>query len=305
MKFTKALISLTLLVLFLNLEAQEGVTKPTFYFDEDLNQINKVDFVAKSLTKIYSKRIYDKDSMIIKKLIVDYDFGQFNTIELQQLHDLLKKEIGISEFDKSLILVFRDTLGGSYNKDNKKRLVDADFSDGFSEDNYLKRKKRYDKEQKKCNKFAKQNDAIPLHFFSAKQNYNFKSKNYKEYKISVLLKSIFFKGQSYGLVILKPNGQYFFYKYINQLQVEKMLNSDWANYIKDLNTLKVKPLKRDPVFLTEMYKSAREYGEEFARKSIEVRKREMEREAKYETKLGTKKYRISVGIPHCYGHAHF
>ncbi|EDP70398.1 hypothetical protein FBALC1_06563 [Flavobacteriales bacterium ALC-1] len=229
-------------------------TKPIIYLNENLEQIDQISFSEKVLKSIYRENTTTHDSVIVKSLFKTYDFGSFKETELLQVKDLLRKYLNVKDFDKNLILVFKDSLLGytHYSKSIQNRR-NIDETDIISEKEYIKRRQYYDSRQKKCKKFAKKNNATPLYTYSENIDFNFKSKYHNKYKLPDVIKSIFFKNVKRGHIILKPNGQYFYYSFLTQAQVKKMLESDWKPFIKDFNTVKSDPKKYSLEFIEKMY----------------------------------------------------
>lgn len=208
------------------------------YLDENNNQIDQLTYSTRLLKNIYREHTINKDSVTVKKLRKLYEFDSLNAIELKQVQNVFHKYLDINDFNKNIIIIYRDSLLGYdefFASVDQKRSHDA--MDIDSEKKYLKRRKSYDSNQKKCKKFSNKNNTTVIYGYSEKENFTFKPKNYVNQKIPSVLKSIFFQGKKRGTLILKPNGQYFFYSYLSQKQVIRMLNSNWEKYIRDYNTV--------------------------------------------------------------------
>lgn len=54
-------------------------------------------------------------------------------------------------------------------------------------------------------------------------------------------------------MILKPNGQFFFYSFLTKKQIVRMLNLDWNKYIRDYNVVMKNKDIYSMQFINEMY----------------------------------------------------
>ncbi|WP_407556789.1 hypothetical protein [Winogradskyella sp. 4-2091] len=229
-------------------------SKPIIYINEELEQIDETTYYQNVLKTIYREEKVIQDSLVIKRLIKTYDFGYFNETELPQIQNALKKYLNIKEFDKSIILVFQDSiLGFSHYKKSQYLKKEHDELDNSSEKKYLERRIGFDERQKKCVKFAKKNNAIPKYVYSRNVDFNLDLKHHTKEKIPDFLKNIFFKNLKQGLIILKPNGHYFYYTRLTQAMVKKMLETDWEPYIKEFNAVKNNTEKYSLQFIDKMY----------------------------------------------------
>lgn len=243
-----------LVLVFVSISYSQNNVNFNIYLDENNNQIDELTYSTRVLKNIYRENIINKDTVIVKKLRKLYEFDSLNSIELKQVQNILHKYLDVMDFNKNIILVYRDSLLGfndfraSFNQIKEYDALDVD-----SEKEFLKRRNRYDSEQKKCKKFIRKNNVSVVYTYSEKINFNYEPDNYKNQKLPSVLKSIFFDGKKRGTVILKPNGEFFFYSYLTQKQVQRMLNNDWQSYIKDYNLV----MSDESVFSMEFIENMR------------------------------------------------
>ena len=292
---------LVLLCLIPSFNYAQDASKPILYLNEELKQIDELTYSNKVLKSIYREDIVKKDSLTIKRLRKAYDFGSFNETELLQGQKLLHKYLNIKDFDRNIIFAYRDSLLGYLPyKNSIQHRKKLDEFDVISEKEYLKRRKQYDVYQKKCKKFAKINNTSPIYIYSENVEFTFKTKHHTKQKIPNILKSIFFENLKYGHVILKPNGQFFYYSFLTQAQTKKMLESDWEPFIKDFNSVKSNSKKYSLEFIDKMYKDFERSMREQAMRRIKQIQKER---AKSKNLSSPKTGRITP--PHCYTHASY
>ena len=114
------------------------------------------------------------------------------------------------------------------------------------------------------------------------------------------MKSIFFNNIKYGHVILKPNGQYFYYSFLTQNQTKKMLESDWQPFIKDFNSVKSNPKKYSLEFIVNMYEEFENTMREQGMRRLKQMQKERARTKDYRSEI-----REKITTPNCYTHASF
>lgn len=272
------------------------------YLDENNNQIDELTYSTRVLKNIYRENIINKDTVTVKKLRKLYEFDSLNSIELKQVQNILHKYLDVMDFNKNIILVYRDSLLG-FNEFNasfeQKRTHDA--LDIDTEKKYLKRRKKFDSQQKKCTSVAAKNNATAIYAYSESVNFNYEPKNYFNQKIPSVLKSIFFKNKKRGTLILKPNGQYFFFSYLSQKQLLRMLNNDWEAYIKDYNTV----MSYDNVFTMQFIEEMRIEHKEDMRK---LARKELSKKNRANENGSSIRYnnRIRIQPPYnCFGNASY
>jgi len=277
--------------------------KPVIYFDQDLNFIDEINYHEKAISALYQGYQLDQDSIIIKRLIRKYDFGNFNTTKLGQVQSLLRKELEIQDFEKNIILFYKDSLLGydEFNKSTKARAL-LDQMRIVPKEEFLSRRTSFDSKQKQCQKFAKRLNTMPFYVYSEKIDLEYIPKKHEHHKISTTLKSIFFKYDYHGVVILKPNGDYFFYTRLNESQVKKMLKEEWTNYIEDYNFAKLNSQVRVLKFIDDMNRRERIKTDRLARDEIEKRRRERKQS---NNQYRPKNKSISIHSSSCYGYPRY
>ncbi|WGD34146.1 hypothetical protein [Olleya sp. YS] len=235
--------------------SQEKEKKITF-LDINLNPITENEFHVKSNSNLYQANYIVNDSIIINKLEYRYEFGELSATELSQTQYLLKKQFGDLDFKKNIIISYIDTLYG-YNELVNNTFVRRmyDFSSNSTLKDYNTRRDQFDKQQKKCSKYAKKENFIALYTYGVMNNFTYKSKNHKKQKLSKALISKFFKHKKGGFVILKPDGNFFYYRYLSQDYVTKFLNESWTKFKNDIETAKLDLRFNNINFIVEMKES--------------------------------------------------
>jgi hypothetical protein len=295
--------TLILIFLFSFYSYSQVQSKQTIFLNEELEQIDNITYAEQVLKSIYKEVIITKDSVIIKRLQKTYDFGSFNETELSQVHNILKKHLNIKDFDKNIILILKDSLLGYTHYANAiQRRNKLDKTDLISKKDYLKRMKNYDSKQKKCKKFATKNNAIPIYTYLKDSDYTFKPKHHTNYKIPDIIKSVFFKNVKNGHIILKPNGQYFYYNRLTEHLLKKMLNSDWTEYIANFKRVKENPKAYSLDFVETMYIEQEKEMEKIAYRRFKQKRKEQERK---KSSNFNKKISVRLNIPNCYTNASY
>lgn len=232
----KLLLLLFLLLTYIG-NAQD-TEKSNIYLDENLKQISQSEYLNKKWKSIYGHSQIENDSLITHKLQRKYFFGKLEKNELSQVQKLLQKYLGINDFDKNIVLMYKDSLLSF--EETAKKSDSIRLKNGLNEltlKEYSELRKGYDKKQKKCLKFAKKHKITPRYLFNYNDEYDYQPRFYNSNKIPSALKLIFFKTADRGCIILKPNGDYFFYTRITQDFTEEFINDDWDPYIKEFNAV--------------------------------------------------------------------
>ena len=264
--------SILIFLLFSSCLFSQNEEKQVVFLDGDQNIISQIDFDIKSKSNLYQIETSTKNGIIINQLIYKYEFGKLSNIELEQTKLLLKKQFQIDDFEKNIIVTYIDTLYGfeEYIKNiEARKLLDESSITSLSE--YTDRREKFDKQQKKCKKYSKKENTIPVYSYSYNNNFIMNSKEHKKHKIWEPLKSIFFKKRKSGFIILKPDGNFFFYKYLTQEYVTKFLNEDWEKYINDIEATRTNPKYSNLNFINQMHESQRKKMQDLV--NYEVRKR--------------------------------
>ncbi|WP_034059365.1 hypothetical protein [Lacinutrix jangbogonensis] len=218
----------------------QEIEKTKIYFDENLKEISANEFKKRSPGFIYQDSLEENDSLLIYKLHPYYKFGKLNEIELNQVNMLFKRDFDFDNTEeKNIIITYKDSLLG-FEEINKsvEALRMMDRGQKFTKETFTKKVNQYDRNQKRCLKRVKSKKTKVFYTYRTKLNYSIQPKNFKYEKISTTLKSILFKNSKYGVVIIKPNGNYFFYKWMTEDYVIKFLKKDWTQYILDYEIAK-------------------------------------------------------------------
>lgn len=231
----------------------------TIYLDSELNQTDRATFNTKFQSGVFREQIKIQDSVVIKYLVKNYNFGKFENSELMQIQGIIKNKYKITDFSRNLIISYRDTIMGfeDYYKSIEHR-KSLDESSAPNQKKYLKTRERNDKRQKKCKRLIKRKNTTPLYLYSVNLNFTYKTKHYSFQKIDRILENIFFKRQTSGIVILKPTGEYFFYRYLPEHQVVKMLTKSWSKYVSDFNLINSIPTAFKENFIEKAINENRE-----------------------------------------------
>jgi len=214
------------------------------YLDESNNPIDISEYYKKCNSFLFHCMNKTRDSITINNMYEIKKFGQLDSIQNNQIKQLLKRDTkNNTATNKPIIIVFRDTLFSFEAYENRyKNYVDkisindtvAEFPEfKLTKSKYLSARKNYDVHQKKCKKTFKNINYSTIYLFSQNRGYSYQSKNFKWKKISTPIYHKFFKNRYSTSVILKPNGQYFIYDYLNDKYLKKMLKESWDPYIND------------------------------------------------------------------------
>lgn len=223
-----------ILILFISNNTFSQSIKDTIYLDYQMQAITKYEYTSLSRHHLYQKSKIVNDSVIINKLEYNYEFSKLSNEELTQVKHLLKKQFNVDSSNKTILFTYSDTIYGVnefITKREARRIYDQlNFN---TKKKYLLKRKEYDRRQKRCKKYAKKHNIIPIYSYSFNNNFSYNTEHHKKQKISKSLANIFFKNKRLGYVILKPNGYLFYYRYLTQYYLDKILNEDWDTYIND------------------------------------------------------------------------
>lgn len=227
---------ITFIVIFLFLTGPivcQNKSKVNIFLDENLNSINKEDFNKKLNSFIYYSNIYKTDTITIYRIRESIKFGHLSKVENSQIRKLLNRDNETEDaFEGYLVLTFRDTLYGY--DDYLKR-----FNSFSTQKSTFSEKLRvYDRNQKKCIRQDAKNNRERLYLFNYNKGYTYQPVNFEWKRSSSVLNKFLFNNQS-SMIILKPNGEYFFFIEVYEKLIKELLDSeDWSDFVKDYEEAK-------------------------------------------------------------------
>lgn len=262
------ILSLKILFLLLISFSIQGQTK--VYVDENMQEIDSINFYKKCDARVFKCLTYNTDSLIVNKVHNRFKFGKVSPEEYNQIRMLLMKsgEIEIPQ-NQTLIIKNIDTIGGSYYhyvKKMEESKVEKPFwratpislngkaikvriprTKIMSEETYEKYFLGSLKKYIKCTKKIERKFNLPAY---TTYSYNgFKKSKYKDVtwiENPSIIKTKFLN-QIYkaSFIILKPNGEYFisssklmFYNIQTLLK-----DNDWKEHKKDLEVSRLNNLR--------------------------------------------------------------
>ena len=236
----KIIVYSVVLSFFMKGYSQSEISKNNLYFNENLENISVVEYLKKSTSFLYGTIKTENSSSTINRLIERYKFGKLDSLQNFQIRNYLAKKHNNNQLkSKTIIISHKDTIYGfdelPYHA--KKYHIKT-------KSNYNSLRNKFDVNQKHNNKRLSKLSIVPLYCYSYNKGNNYASRHYKMNKISPALMPVFFKSGS-GVVILKPDGKYFFYKYITEKYVQELLEKDdWNKFINAYKVAKVNLLTK-------------------------------------------------------------
>lgn len=233
-------------------------TKIRVYLDQNNNPISNFVFENKLKCEIFQNQIHFKDSLIINKLEYRYEFDSIPKQKLQQFKHLLKSYFKNIDTNQTTVITYIDTIQG-FNELKNSLTTKIVTDQAYVTDNnqYKLSRNKYDKLQKKCQKFSKKNKINTLYTYSYDNNFTFKTKHHKKQVLPLSLKYTLFKNKTSGFIILRPNGHFFYYKYITQDMLTRLIHENWDNYKTDLSYARTNPLLNKIKFIDKMHEQRR------------------------------------------------
>ncbi len=258
----KPLIILIFLLPFLSFGQTE------VFLDENMNQIDKKTYNKKCKINIYYCKKDKTDTTIVNKLYYKYQFGKVSNEDFQILKTFFFKSTGIKFSPTSNIIIkYNDSLFGYKSTEEKRKIQYNKHLNRYNNSISNIRKKgkfpefvphtlkAYTKShisfinrQKKCIELVNKNynsNAIFLYQFDLDHNIMWPDLNWIQDKYG-LFKQLFFKIPNFdGMLILKPDGNFFVSNTILSEKVFSiLLNGDWSNIKQDWIKTKQKYIKK-------------------------------------------------------------
>lgn len=214
-------------------------SQTNIYLDENLGLIDKATYNKKCDSFLFNCQTIKNDSMTGYLVFENYKFGKLNTEDYQQVLGVLKRDSEILELDnKTLIITYRDNLL------NHLHYRQMHPNHQITKDNYHIKAKEYISDQKKCIEKATSNNRVRLYFYRSFAGYFYDTETFNWKQMSQLLNKLFFYNNQDSMLILKPNGHYFYFTEINQKFILELLDTnDWTPYIEALENAKTKNTK--------------------------------------------------------------
>lgn len=238
--------------------SQNNSPKYALYLDENKQSIDQETYSKKCNSFIYNCENKLRDSVIIHSLELLFEFGKLDSIENSQVRNLFEKSTG-SKYsrNRNLILILRDSIiDNNYENNDSISTSETNKSYGIRMKINNSKRKTFDKNQKKCKQKFKDYNLDVIYYYNKNFNYSYQPKHFQAFKIPKPVSFIFFNKSNYGYVILKPDGNYFFYKFLNEEILKDLLSNNWDEYIHQLNKAKKSNLTYPVKFLS---KGFREY----------------------------------------------
>ncbi len=231
----KTITLISLLAIVFNLghaqsNPEQNIETYNAYFDEYGQSINVLNFSKKKSSFLYYSRTTKVDSINVHSLKENFKFGKLNEIENTQLRHYLAKHFSNKLLLKNtIILTYNDTIYGDNYRNRHCCAVEkrTDLSEI-----YFKNSAIYDKNQKRNQKYLAKKNASALYLYNYNKGFVYKTKYHTKHKKPEILARVF-KTPKTGVIILKPNGQYFYYYSLIQEYVYNLIKKDWAPYIED------------------------------------------------------------------------
>lgn len=234
------LLALIILISF-NVFSQK---KKKVYLSEKFEIITKRYYNKMFNSKLYHSISYDLDTIVYKKLRLNYFFGQLDKDNRGQLFKLLYSRNKI-DTTKTLMFHYKDTLKSKKQfpkKDKTVYLKNGKHKHLVSYETFLRH-------HSNCkSKYDNYHDVTILHFFSVNNGHPKRVGDLIWYKDpSNVIKRVFRDGyKSFSVFVVKPDGR-FFIRSLNSISApnsEQLLNGSWdkleAKFYKRYNKLNKK-----------------------------------------------------------------
>lgn len=219
---------LFILLVFASLKLASQSTKTRIYLDKDNNLIPMIEYVQKCNSFLYKCSKKENDSLLINTTFLQFKFGKLSNKENSQLRKYLAKKMNNKNLLKAAIIInHKKELLGFHKIPVNDTLTHGRFPKTEKEFNL--RNLNIDNYKKKCSTLMSSNNTITLNTYIKNSGYNFKNKSYNWYKVNML--TSIFKNKS-GVLILKPNGEYFLNQgfMLNDYAKTLLSNYDWKKY---------------------------------------------------------------------------
>ena len=250
--------SLLFLILFYFISNIYGQVNTNYILLDEANKaIDSITYKKKCNSLLYDCQMIKTDSLIVLTMTQNYEFGKLNSLENTQVRNLLYRATKQKyNPNKTLIIYLKDTIVGfEYHlkkrvnyKVNYRNFVDSTYygnntyygikayDDMYEFENKFRR--RYDKNQKECKKKYEKYNVEAVYFYYRNFDYTYQPKNFTFHKIPTSLKRFLFKKNNTGYVILKPNGNYFYYGSMKENKLKELLKNNWKPFIDEYNSIK-------------------------------------------------------------------
>jgi hypothetical protein len=225
--------------------------------DEDMNYIQKKTYKKKCKLNIYVCKRHKTDTIIINKVYDKYKFGRVSNDHLQEIKIFLfeNTETKVNSM-KNIIVKYNDSLFGFREIEEKRKKHYDKVSEKYKNSltnskkkfkiakyvpltfkSYTKNHIDFIKTQQKCIKKVNEvfnSEAFYVYHFDQGHNTLWSDLNWIQDKTGVF-KKYFFKIPDYdGMLILRPDGEFFVTNtHLSEKTLTKLLNGDWSTLKKD------------------------------------------------------------------------
>ncbi|GAB5566087.1 MAG: hypothetical protein Wins2KO_31500 [Winogradskyella sp.] len=216
--------------------------KRNIYLNEVFQNIDKSTFKKKKKSYLYLERIKKTDSGKVHYLILSEEFGTLQDSTFENLKNKINQDYNL-KLNQTLVIHYRDTLY-SYKALKKYRnlhfvfrMVNGDTVNiSTTPGLFLKNRIDFDDYQKKCKMESIRLNINHLHLYSTKFEDSHIYENMQWKKMNTYLKDKFFKYSS-GVLIIKPNGQYYRFNETTEDWVKSVIEyKEWSILINDFET---------------------------------------------------------------------
>ena len=213
-----------------------------FYLDENIIEIDSIEFQKKCKIYILKCLTYKTDSVEVNKVLYNFKFGKLSPIEYQQIKKaLIQKSKKHIDDDAVLLVNYRDSLF-DFEIRKKKYNIHIQEHKGinhqkFTLETFDKSRKKWISKQQKCSsKIDKKFNTATFYV------YNFDYGSIEPYpnlgwiKDRGFFKNIFFQiYRNYRYLVLKPDGEYFLCgSHFSDSNLKYLLkNKDWTKIKSD------------------------------------------------------------------------
>ena len=224
------------------------------YYDENFKVISHEAYKEKCKGHLYKCFEYKTDSFAINKILIKYKFGKLDSVAYQQVRNLLIRDSSSDIPEQStLVIKYYDSIFG-FETENKKYTIherkhlesekDTSIVINYHEFYFNKeifntnRQKWVDNRKKCLKKFDGKYNTKIFHMYKHKDIDTEEYNNFEWIGDKGTFKNVFFQIMyNYGLVILKPNGEYFLSGgHLSDKSFNKLIkNSNWLKYQNDLH----------------------------------------------------------------------
>lgn len=236
----KYILSIFLLLYGLSVLSQEKI-----YIDENFKSISLNTYKQKCKRSLFKCLEYKTDSLVINKILFKYKFGYLDSTAYNQVRNLLIRDSKRKIPNNSTIVIkYYDSIFSfdtEYNKHVKhEKEYEASKKDSsrIHKEIFESKRSNWILNRNKClKKFDGKYDTKIFHMFKHKDNGADEYDSFQWIEDKGTFKNVFFPIMyNYGLLLLKPDGEYFLSGWhLSDKMFNKLIkNTDWSKYKNDL-----------------------------------------------------------------------